>query len=221
MMNKQQTIIFFWIIGLVLFVGTSSLKAQNIKCVGPFGGAGDIGDPGYWTLIGQPGNSDDLTGFGGVDYGYSYLDRFVRIDDYLVFLNDVDPFNTGNYEGALVDFGVIEYTGGLWKTRAWSECTPFSGQNMSASEVGEIAVSYISYNQAARFANWVNDGNVNTGAYTFASSDGNANVVSVNLNCDCIRLPTEDEFYKAAFYDPSTILIQITELLFWMARENL
>ncbi len=195
------TIIGGMIISLVFL--PSFLKAQNNHCVGPFGGAGDIGDPAYWTYIDDVGNPSD-GGYGAVNYNYSYFDRFVRIGDYLEFLNDVDPSNTGNYEGELVNMGFIEYTGGQWQARTWNICQPHNGQLLSAAEVEKIAVSYISFNQAARMANWMDDGDVNTGAYTFASNDGNAGVTNINLNCNCIRLPTEDEFYKAAYYDPGS-----------------
>lgn len=200
---KNLTLLSVLTIALLYFLPTG-LNAQNIHCTGPFGGSGAIGEPALWTLIGQVGNPDDVTSYGGVNYSYSYFDRFVRIDDYLVFLNAVDPGNTLNFEGRLEEMGFIEYSGGNWHTINYTSCSAANGQNIPAATVGRLAVSWISFNQAARFANWVATGSPNTGAYSFVSSDGNANVSAIDLSFVGVRLPTEDEFYKAAYYNPNT-----------------
>lgn len=191
---------------LLLYIITiSSTYAQNIYCNGPWGGAGAIGDPARWTYIGQAGNSNDAsTGKGAVSYGYSYFDRFVRIGDWVVFLNSVDPSGSGNYSGLLGDNGLqlITYNGSQWVARSWS-CGG-TGQSLTASQVSKVAVSYVSFNLACRFANWVATGSVSSGAYTFASSAANANVTSINYAFQGVRLPTENEFYKAAYYNPTS-----------------
>lgn len=195
----------YYIALMLFFTIIINTNAQNIKCVGPWGGAGGIGDPAWWTHIQQPNNANDpATGRGKVTYVYSYLDRFVRINEWVQFMNAVDPSGSGSYAGELVNFGMVSHSGGTWHTIAWTGCSASSGQSISATTVGKLAVSYISFNLAARFCNWMNTGSVNSGPYTFASSSPNANVTSVNLNYAGVRLPTENEFYKAAFYNPST-----------------
>src|SRR5205085_458773 len=62
-------------------------------------------------------------------------------------------------------------------------------------------VNFVSWYDAARFANWVNNGatasaSTETGAYTMASG------VSVARNTGATWfLPTENQWYKAAYYD--------------------
>lgn len=192
-------------LGLVLSLFSNQSFAQQVYCNGPWGGAGAIGDPARWTYIGQAGNAaDPSTGKGAVSYEYSYFDRFVRVGDWLTFLNAVDPSGSGGYEGRLADLGLITYNGSQWVAQSWDDCNTASGQSLTASQVSKIAVSYVSFNLACRFANWVATGSVSSGAYTFASSAPNANVSSINYSFQGVRLPTENEFYKAAYYDPTS-----------------
>lgn len=195
--------LFPFILLLLLFSNFRGY-AQQVYCNGPWGGAGAIGDPARWTFINQTSNAADANGKGAVSYGYSYFDRFVRISDWLVFLNDVDPGGSGDYSGLLGDNGMqmITYNGSQWVANAWS-CAA-TGQSLTAAQAGKVAVSYVSFNLACRFANWVATGSVSSGAYTFASSAANADVTSINYAFAGVRLPTENEFYKAAYYNPTT-----------------
>ncbi|MBN8590077.1 MAG: DUF11 domain-containing protein [Rhodothermia bacterium] len=185
-------------------------------CPGPYGGNGAIGDPAQWVVIGDPGNPADgpsystvvngntivhnnpnQVGYGSVNYTYSIADGFVTVKDYLRFLNAVDPTNTLNFEGDLLNQGLVQYSGGVWSAGA------FYCISLSPAEVEKVAVTRISLNQKARYANWVATGNVNTGAYTFASADGNANITAIDNTFTGVRLLTENEYYKAAFWDQS------------------
>ena len=179
--------------------------AQQVYCNGPWGGSGEIGDPARWTFISQASNpADPTTGKGSVSYDYSFFDRFVRIGDWLTFLNAVDSNGSGDFSGLLGDNGMemITYNGSQWIAKSWS-CSA-TGQSFTATQVSKIAVSYVSFNLYCRFANWVATGNVNTGAYSFASSAANANVSFIDYSFSGVRLPTENEFYKAAYYNPTT-----------------
>lgn len=95
-------------------VSANPCSNQSIsKCTGPYGGNGGIGEGAMWSVIGDTGNPSDgpsyssvvngstiihnnsnQVGYGTVNYVYSVYDRFVRIGDYVVFLNAVDPGNT-------------------------------------------------------------------------------------------------------------------------------
>ena len=72
-------------------------------------------------------------------------------------------------------------------------------------------VTYVSWVAAARFTNWLANGQptteiedattTETGAYTL---DGEVTGEVITANPGALwRLPTEDEWYKAAYYDPS------------------
>jgi formylglycine-generating enzyme required for sulfatase activity len=64
-------------------------------------------------------------------------------------------------------------------------------------------VNYVSWYDAARFANWLHNGqgsgSTETGAYTLS---GNTGIITKNVGAT-VYLPSEDEWYKAAYYDPT------------------
>ena len=72
------------------------------------------------------------------------------------------------------------------------------------------AVDQVSVYDAMRFANWMNNGqgtgDTETGAYTLLGGTATpANGLTVTRNVGAvIFLPSEDEWYKAAYYDPNT-----------------
>ena len=67
-------------------------------------------------------------------------------------------------------------------------------------------ISYVSWFDAARFANWMTNGQgsgaTETGAYTLAGGQIFGNVPAANAGAS-FRMPTEDEWYKAAYYSPN------------------
>src|SRR5262249_50296622 len=73
-------------------------------------------------------------------------------------------------------------------------------------------ITYVNFGDAARFANWLNNGQPNglegpstteNGAYSLngATSDSALNSVTRNPNAAWF-IPKETEWYKAAYYDP-------------------
>jgi hypothetical protein len=71
------------------------------------------------------------------------------------------------------------------------------------SNMGNKPVNYVSWYDAARFTNWLHNGqgsgSTETGAYTLS---GNTGIITKNVSAT-VWLPSEDEWYKAAYYDPS------------------
>ncbi|MBN2294469.1 MAG: SUMF1/EgtB/PvdO family nonheme iron enzyme [Pirellulales bacterium] len=69
---------------------------------------------------------------------------------------------------------------------------------------GDQAVAHISWNEAAMFCNWLTSGDVTDGAYTI---DGSGVVTAIDRDSAISThgtvyvIPTEDEWYKAAYYD--------------------
>jgi formylglycine-generating enzyme required for sulfatase activity len=87
----------------------------------------------------------------------------------------------------------------------------FAGGNLA----GRPATG-VSWNEAARFVNWLNTSRGYSAAYNFTTGDANGNITHWSLGdtgydpANPLRnsnayyfLPSEDEWYKAAFYDPS------------------
>ena len=182
--------------------------------------------------VGNPGNAGELSGEGAggcgpdricgiVDYAYNIGKYEVTAGQYTAFLNAVaatDPF-------------------GLYNTNMWSSQYGCKIQRSStsgtytysiASDCANRPVNYVSWGDAARFANWLHNGqpagpqNADTtedGAYDLAATqpyynpDGTINdqngldaaLLAVNRNGNWKwAITSEDEWYKAAYYDPTT-----------------
>jgi formylglycine-generating enzyme required for sulfatase activity len=71
------------------------------------------------------------------------------------------------------------------------------------TSMGDKPVNYVSWYDAARFTNWLGNGqgsgSTETGAYTL---NGNTGLITKNVGAS-VYLPSEDEWYKAAYYDPT------------------
>lgn len=157
-----------------------------------------------WVRVGNPGNPDDTinTGatpnFGSVGYVYQIGRHEVTVRQYTDFLNAVarsDPhalYNTAM--GSDVNVAGITRTG---TSGAYSYQVIANGGS-SANR----PIAYVSWFDAARFANWMENGQGNgdteTGAYTLAGATSGA-AVARNPNARFF-VPSENEWYKAAFY---------------------
>ena len=131
--------------------------------------------------IGNAGNAADDTGYGDVGYNY-------RIGTYEVSGMMIDAYNANSGGPAI---------------------------SMDARGVNQPATS-ISWNEAARFVNWLNRDAGFTEAYKFTTNGVNDNLAvwtSVDTGYDANNpyrnsdahyyLPSENQWYKAAYYDPN------------------
>lgn len=147
--------------------------------------------------IGQPGNPADTTGFGAVAYEYGIGKYEITIDQYAAFLNAVaatDPHALYNPAMA-TDLHVAGIA------RSGGEGT----YQYSVIGSGKRPISYVSWFDAARFCNWLHNGgeaNADTeaGAYPLA---GAMNGIVEKVPEAQWWIPTENEWYKAAFYHPA------------------
>jgi hypothetical protein len=162
-------------------------------------GSGDNSFDIDFVTIGDPGNAADTTGnpnpAGSVDYVY-------RTGKYEISRDMVIKAST---EG---DLGVATTLNNLdWVTGGPRPDMPAAG---------------VSWNEAARFVNWLNTSEGFSPAYKFgtqpgdAGYDANANILlwessdpgfdAANLFRNSLAqyvLPSLDEWYKAAYYDPN------------------
>jgi len=165
---------------------------------------------------GDPANPADSTGFGAVAYTYRIGTYDVTAAQYAAFLNAVavtsDPF--GLYNPSMAG-GPGTAACGITRTGSpgsYSYNTTSSGYVGVNS--GNFPVNFVSWGDAARFANWLANGQptnttegagtTETGSYTLngAMDDGNLMRVTRNTGAKYV-IPTEDEWYKAAYYDPN------------------
>jgi formylglycine-generating enzyme required for sulfatase activity len=155
--------------------------------------------------VGDPGNvPDPLTGYGSVGHSYSIGEYDVTVSQYVGFLNSIatssDPY-------------------GCWNP-SMSNATPTYGITRTSTSAGyvyaakgssaNVPVTYVSWADAARFCNWLQNGEplgsegtntTETGSYDLNGSTGSAQLMQVTRSTTATWvIPTLNEFYKAAYY---------------------
>jgi formylglycine-generating enzyme required for sulfatase activity len=153
-----------------------------------------------WITVGDPGNACDPRGtgrcFGAVGYPYRIARHEVTNAQYAAFLNAKaasDPL--GLYNTDMATWGGIARTG---SPGSYTYGAVPGRENMPATPV--------SYFDALRFANWLHngqgDGDTETGAYTLLGGTPRPSNTLVERNAGAtVFLPTDAEWYKAAYYD--------------------
>lgn len=161
-----------------------------------------------WVTVGGAGNKadtevmqwDGTTGYGAVRYTYRVSKYEVTKAQYVEFLNAVaatDPYS-------LYDWRMPGALGGI--TRSGS-----SGSYTYSATAGRenMPVNYVTFWSGLRFANWLHNGQGNgdteTGAYTLGGVAFPSDSMTIERNDEArVFLPSEDEWYKAAYYDVSS-----------------
>ncbi len=152
--------------------------------------------------IGSPGNAADAsTGFGSVAYTYNIGTTEVTNEQYTAFLNAVaatDP-NT------LYNTSMAGATGGIIRSGADGSYT-YATANGRASH----PVTFVSFQDSVRFINWLHNGQP-TGPQSDSTTETGAYAISNNPSVPTTRnanwqwaLPNENEWYKAAYYQPAS-----------------
>ena len=152
------------------------------------------------VYVGDIGNPNDSTGYGGVNYGYSIGKYEVTLNQYTEFLNAVAKTDTYGLYNA--NMGSVVYGLGISRSGA-------SGSySYSVIGSGNRPVTYVGWYDSARFVNWLHNGQpvglqasgtTETGAYTLT---GNSGIITRNSGWT-YSLPSENEWYKAAYYQPA------------------
>jgi hypothetical protein len=157
-----------------------------------------------WVEIGAPGNACDLQGqgcFGAVAYPYLIAKYEVTNAQYADCLNAVAATDSNDLCNENMGSG---FGGGL--TRSGSSGS-FTYSAIDGRE--DTPVNYVSFYDALRFANWLQNGqptgaqdNTTTedGTYTITADAIYWNSITRNAGAT-IFLTSEDEWYKAAYYE--------------------
>jgi sulfatase modifying factor 1 len=179
-----------------------------------------------WVTVGNPGNAPDTlvmnkpngvnpgdgtSGYGSVDYEFRISKHYVTNTQYVSYLNTVDPTGTNSllYIANMTDTvigGVSHpaYSGGILRDPG----APAGNRYSVKPGQGNLPAVHINWARAARYVNWLANGQgpggTETGVYdmsvfattSFATPPPRAENAQ-------FFLPSEDEFYKAAYYDPT------------------
>ena len=204
--------------GIVFFVavGVTAWGLSDARCADVF----DMPE-GYtsleWVSVGNPDNLGELSGegaggygygpdriCGGVDYTYKISKYAVTAGQYVQFLNAVADIDTY----------------GLYNTDMWLDDRP-SCKIQRIGSVGSYTyavapdwanrpVNYVSWGDAARFVNWLHNGQpagwqdlstTEDGAYYLNGAANNASLMAVTREADWTwAITSEDEWYKAAYH---------------------
>jgi formylglycine-generating enzyme required for sulfatase activity len=158
--------------------------------------------------VGNPGNANDpATGhlYGAVSHAYNIGKYEVTVGQYTEFLNAVAASDT--YALYNTSMATNLNIAGIARSGA-------SG-SYSYSVIGSPnhPVTYVSWGDAARFANWLHNGQPNgaqgpgtteTGAYTLNGATSSAALLAVTRVAGARWfIPTENEWYKAAYFQPA------------------
>jgi sulfatase modifying factor 1 len=158
--------------------------------------------------IGNAGNAGEVQSngiFGAVSTNYRIATTEVTNAQYVSFLNAVassdpltlyNPLMTSRSRGGIVRSG----SSGSYSYSVKPDVSS-GGPGGTNYTYGDKPVIFVSWYDAARFTNWINNG-ANVGASTETGAYTMANGVSVSRNNGSTWfLPTEDQWYKAAYYD--------------------
>lgn len=205
-----------WVVGLV-----ASLVLVASGRADVFNMGGTRNPDGSWTglasletvPVGNPGNSADTRyatpGYGAVDYAYNISKYEVTAGQYTEFLNAVAATDTY----------------GLYNPYMWHPVLPsVSDRGCKIERIGTLGsytysvapdranrpVNYVSWGDAARFCNWLHNGQptgvqddstTEAGAYDLNGATSAADLMAVTRESGSTWfIPTENEWYKAAYH---------------------
>jgi formylglycine-generating enzyme required for sulfatase activity len=107
-------------------------------------------------------------------------------------------------------YGAVAYNYGIGKYEVtqnqWSTVAAAAGIGGGGVWSGDQPAAYLSWYQAAQFCNWLTSGDKYLGAYQFNTKGALTNInrsVVIDGYGTVYALPTEDEWYKAAYYTGS------------------
>lgn len=164
------------------------------------------------VTVGNPGNPSEVNGagvFGGVSSTYQIGRTEVTNAQYVEFLNAkaaTDPYSLFSASMASFSTGGIVRSGssGNYTYAVKADATNVEPDFVTYTYANKPVV-YVSWFDAIRFANWMHNGqgsgDTETGAYTIIGGATPTNPDSIVRNAGAKwYLPTENQWYKAAYY---------------------
>ena len=154
--------------------------------------------------VGNPGNANDRTK-GGVTYNYQIGKFEITAGQYSEFLNAVartaDPYE-------LYNTNMSSYTS---ISRVWYTDHYFYS---TTSAYANRPVNFVSWGDAARFCNWLSNGQPTTGVENLSTTEDGSYYLNGAMSNEAFMavtrksnatwvIPSLNEWYKAAYYDPN------------------
>lgn len=148
--------------------------------------------------IGDVANTPDNTGYGSVNYAYSVNKFELTNNDYVIFLNAIaktDQYGLYNSNMSSDSRGGIVRSG-------------FVGSYVYSvkDNMGNKPVNYISWLDLARYVNWLHNNRLEGSQSANTTEDGAYDMslsIPIRKPEATYFIPSEDEWYKAAFYNGS------------------
>jgi formylglycine-generating enzyme required for sulfatase activity len=153
--------------------------------------------------VGNPGNPHDTHGWGRVDYEFEIAKYEVTAAQWVVFLNAIGASDIHQ----------------LYDTRMWTadrgcrilrEGSPGNYTYSVAEDWANRPVNFLSWGDAARFANWMHNGqptgeqdlsSTEDGSYFLNGVGSKSGLLAIEREPDATWvIPTENEWYKAAYH---------------------
>jgi len=166
-----------------------------------------------YATVGNPGNSANTNGWGAVSDVFKISKYETTNTQYAEFLNKVDASGTNpnsvyNAQMGSDNLGGITFTSGAPNGSKYSVKAGAPTGAPGSTSYAQMPVLFTTWFSAARFANWLQNGqqtsaaSMETGAYTLNNQTSGA-IVARNPGATDV-LPSRDEWYKAGFYNGSS-----------------
>jgi len=172
-----------------------------------------------WATVGNPGNAadtltmnkgpaaDNTTGYGAVGYTYRMSKYDVTNSQYVQFLNAVDPWGSNLRKLYSPNMGSsvlgAAYTGGIDLNANGPDGAKYSVK----SGQGNFPAIWVRWDASARFVNWLangqGSGGTESGVYDMSVLTSGFATPPTRAANATVFLPSENEYYKAAYYDPA------------------
>ena len=198
------------LLAAALVAAAVAAQANVFKMGGTISGGTWTGDASLsFVTVGDAGNAaDPSTGFGSVGYTYQMGKYDVTTAQYVQFLNAVAKNDSYGVFNADMATYYPTYCGvNIGISRSGSP----GGYTYAVIGNGNLPAFDVSWGDAARFCNWLQNGQptgaerprtTESGAYNLGGATSQTALMAVTRSSSATYvIPTENEWYKAAFYE--------------------